>query len=127
MWFAARKDLVNLKYSGQNIGRKLNTNEYFEVLKGSGDFCKIPETFLGRNALLIYGPLLEKYGNITLGCPILKGSYYVDFPVSEVKVFPFIPVFDKEFNLTGSLKTQTSRKKISKIFDLVVIGSTKFE
>lgn len=125
LWVATKKDLALVHYSGQSIVRKPATHEYYEVLKGSGNICKLSETLLGRTIIQLYGSLFNQYGNMSLACPILEGFYYADFPMSELRIPPFIPVFNRDFNVTGSIKTRSSKGKFTKIFDLFIIGSIK--
>jgi Protein of unknown function (DUF1091) len=125
IWVVLKKAVVDIRISGVGRGKKLSSDTYMEFFKGAIDVCRLTSTFLGKIAQQFYVPLILQYGNVTIDCPIQAATLYMDFPLNEVKMPPFIPNIDADYILVGSFKTRNPKKRWISICDLNITGSVK--
>jgi Protein of unknown function (DUF1091) len=112
--------------SGVLKGKTSGSNDFRELLKGSVDFCNLSNNFLGQTAIQFYEHIWKNYGNYTPKCPMLVGFYYVDVPLDEIVLPPFLPRFDGEFSISATSKMKISKKKTIKLWDASVSGTVKY-
>lgn len=124
VWFVISKKLYNVLLTINIKARKIGSIEYIDLYKGNINFCEISKSFFGKPLKELIGSVLTKNGNITFSCPIEASLQYVDFPVSDLKLPSFIPVFDNEFIFEAVGRTKLSSKKIVKLYNFTVSGMT---
>jgi hypothetical protein len=57
---------------------------------------------------------------------MLVGFYYVDIPLDEIILPPFVPRIDGEFIINAICKMKISKRKSVKLWDGAVTGTVKF-
>jgi hypothetical protein len=127
IWFVTKKLLVDVRISMVATGKTASFSGYTEFFKGSVDYCKLSGSFLGQAILLHSKQLVEKYGNMTLVCPVPIESAYINFPVSAVKLPPFIPIANSDFIVKVYIKMKLPGKRPVRICDFVVAASMKVD
>jgi hypothetical protein len=123
VWFVVKANLTSILVSGVVKGRYSDVNKFSELLKGSVDFCNLSNNFIGKTLTKLYERLWNNYGNYTPGCPMLINSYYVDIPLSEIVIPPFVPQTSGEFLITITSKMRIAGKRSVKLWDGFVTGT----
>jgi hypothetical protein len=125
VWFVTKKVLVDIRISGVGNAKKPSTTEYIEFIKGSVDYCSLSSSFLGQAALKYCKPIVERYGNFTISCPMPIAASYINFPLSEIRLPPFIPIVNADFLLKGHIKTKIRGRRLLTISEIVITGSIR--
>jgi Protein of unknown function (DUF1091) len=123
VWFVVKANLTNILASGVLKGKLLGVNQFSELFKGSVDFCNFSNNFVGKTFIKFYEHLWNNYGNYTPGCPMLINSYYIDIPLSEIILPPYVPKTSGEFIITATSKMRIAGKRSVKLWDGVVTSS----
>jgi Protein of unknown function (DUF1091) len=124
IWFVTKKQINDIRISGVLTAKPEGSTEFFELIKGSIDYCNLASSFIGKIALKFYTPLLQRYGNISADCPFKQGSHYIDFPLGDVILPDFLPKVTSDFFMDGTYKTKVGSKYF-KLCDVKVRGSIK--
>lgn len=114
--------LTNLRFSALKRGKRNGSTEFIDFMKMSLDYCNLTSSFIGQLAKTLYAPLMEKYGNFTIGCPISKGFYHFNLPLQKFELPSFVPRVNAEYTLKGSYRTKISNGKYARVCDGTVYG-----
>jgi Protein of unknown function (DUF1091) len=123
VWIVTKKVLADIRISEVGNAKNPKVVHYKEFLKGSLDYCSLSSSFFGQTVLKYYTPIIEQYGNFTVSCPLPIGSAYINFPLTAVKLPPFIPIQNVDFLLKVYIKTKLPGKRPTRICDLVITGT----
>jgi Protein of unknown function (DUF1091) len=122
-----KEKIDGLWVSGEGKAKVQGTNEYVEFFKGAFDYCNMGNNFVGQTMQKIYMPIIERYGNLSLKCPININSYFMDFPLTEIQMPPLVPRVNNSWILKGSLKNKIPGKRFIRVCDLTITGSINIQ
>jgi hypothetical protein len=127
VWFVIKKKMEGFWIEGEGRAKIHVTNQDCEFFKGSLDYCNMGNSFVGQTMQKLYMPIIERYGNISLRCPLNINSYFMDIPLRALQMPPLIPRFDNDWILKCSIKNKIPGKRMTRVFGFTVTGSITFK